>query len=225
MAKGIKKPLVKKSVPLKKKGSTPALSKPLDYTKIKGVFVGSGSDGLNEAEVRDQIVSLTGKKKTSDINVLYIGTATYDLDGPRQRQTVRFKEAGCKIHSLDCALVKPNKKKLEAALKNKDVIIISGGNSLYAVDRLKKLGVGPMIEEAVKRDRTILSGGSAGALCWFDAGHSDSMDPATYKDAMLGATFTDESQVGGGKNKKWKYIRIPMFGFLPGLVAPHHDKV
>ena len=82
-----------------------------------------------------------------------------------------------------------------------------------------------MIENAVKKYNTILSGGSAGALCWFDAGHSDSMDPATYKDAMLGASFTDESQVGGGKNKKWKYIRIPMFGFFPGLVAPHHDKV
>lgn len=45
--------------------------------------MGSGSDGLNEAEVRDQIIALTNKKKTSDINVLYIGTATYDLDGPR----------------------------------------------------------------------------------------------------------------------------------------------
>jgi dipeptidase E len=108
-------------------------------------------------------------------------------------------------------------------LKNKDVIIISGGNSLYGVDRLKKLGVGPMIEEAIKRDNTILSGGSAGALCWFDGGHSDSMDPATYRESMLGATFTDESQVGGGTNKKWKYIRVPMFGYLPGLLAPHHD--
>lgn len=82
---------------------------------------------------------------------------------------------------------------MEAALSNKDVIIISGGNSLFAVDRLKKLGVQPMIENAVKKYNTILSGGSAGALCWFDAGHSDSMDPATYKDAMLGASFTDES--------------------------------
>ena len=84
---------------------------------------------------------MTGKNKKSDINVLYIGTATYDLNGPRHNQTIRFKEAGCKIHSLDCALAKPPKKKLEAALSNKDVIIISGGNSLYAVDRLKKLGV------------------------------------------------------------------------------------
>ena len=50
-----------------------------------------------------------------------------------------------------------------------------------------------MIENALKKYNTILSGGSAGALCWFDAGHSDSMDPASYKKSMLGATFQDES--------------------------------
>lgn len=31
----------------------------------------------------------------------------------------------------------------------------------------------------------VLTGGSAGAICWFDGGHSDSMDPATYKNNML----------------------------------------
>ena len=50
-----------------------------------------------------------------------------------------------------------------------------------------------MIENALRKYNTILSGGSAGALCWFDAGHSDSMDPASYKKSMLGATFQDES--------------------------------
>lgn len=83
MAKGIKKVAEVKAVPKIKKPAKPSDTKALDYTKIKGVFVGSGSDGLNEAEVRDQIITLTNKKKTSDINVLYIGTATYDLDGPR----------------------------------------------------------------------------------------------------------------------------------------------
>ena len=29
-------------------------------------------------------------------------------------------------------------------------------------------------------------GGSAGANCWFDAGHSDSMDPMTFRRSALG---------------------------------------
>ena len=71
----------------------------------------------------------------------------------------------------------------------------------------------------------VITGGSAGAIIWFDGGHSDSMDPATYKESMLGQTnITDESQIGDQSViKEWKYIRIPGFGFLPGFIAPHHD--
>jgi hypothetical protein len=50
------------------------------FAHIKGVFVGSGSDGLNNAHVRDCIIKLTGKPNPG---VLYLGTATYDLEGPR----------------------------------------------------------------------------------------------------------------------------------------------
>ena len=31
----------------------------------------------------------------------------------------------------------------------------------------------------------ILTGGSAGAICWFHSGHSDSADPDSYVDTML----------------------------------------
>ena len=54
---------------------------------VKGCFVGSGSDGLNEALVCETIIGQTGKAAPV---VLYLGTATYDLDGPRTRQTERF---------------------------------------------------------------------------------------------------------------------------------------
>ena len=37
----------------------------------------------------------------------------------------------------------------------------------------------------------VIGGGSAGAICWFDGGHSDSFDPDTFKGAML-REFGDE---------------------------------
>ena len=52
-------------------------------TTIKGCFVGSGSDGLNDALVCETIIGQTGKAAPV---VLYLGTATYDLAGPRSRQ-------------------------------------------------------------------------------------------------------------------------------------------
>ena len=33
------------------------------------------------------------------------------------------------------------------------------------------------------------------------------------------------SEVVGEDSKDWKYIRVPVLGFLPGLMCPHHDKV
>ena len=32
---------------------------------------------------------------------------------------------------------------------------------------------------------TVMAGGSAGFIVWFDAGHSDSHDPDSYKNSML----------------------------------------
>ena len=51
---------------------------------LKGLFVGSGSDGLNDVSVCNTILSLTGKS-SANVKVLYLGTATYDLVGPRER--------------------------------------------------------------------------------------------------------------------------------------------
>jgi dipeptidase E len=72
----------------------------------------------------------------------------------------------------------------------------------------------------------IFCGGSFGALWVFDAGHSDSMDPDTYKGAMTGtlAKGGDESTNLEGEAKPWEYVRAPALGFLPGICCPHYDK-
>ena len=145
---------------------------------LRGLFVGSGSDGLNESIMCETILALSGKQGPP--KVLYLGTATYDLEGPRQRQTLRFIEAGCQVSSLDVATACPSKRESSAAIQAADVIIVSGGNTLWAVDRWNRLGIDQDLREAMMRG-AVLTGGSAGAICWFDAGHSDSADPDTFK--------------------------------------------
>ena len=56
--------------------------------------------------------------------------------------------------------------------------------------RWNKLGLTELIRAAMERG-CVLSGGSAGCICWFDAGHSDSHDPESYKNAMLGEPEKD----------------------------------
>ena len=114
---------------------------------------------------------------------------------------------------------------------------MSGGNTLYALDRWKRLGMDVFLRKAMARG-AVLTGGSAGAICWFDGGHSDSMDPDTWKDAMLqkfspqkqqpekeGQDESSEAPKSMHDAKDWQYIRVPGLGFLPGLVCPHHDKI
>ena len=117
---------------------------------------------------------------------------------------------------------------MEQLVNNADVIVVSGGNSLFACDRWNKIGLTPLLRNAMNRG-AVLSGGSAGCICWFDAGHSDSADPDSYKAAMLAAASglnkDESSEAPEGEAKPWSYIRIPCLGFLPGLICVHHDKI
>jgi dipeptidase E len=208
-------------------------------TDMKGCFVGSGSEGLQQAEVCAQILALTGKAP-AEVTVLYLGTATYDLLPPRHNQTVRLQEAGCTITSLEASgapgQTQTEKTDYARLCEAADVIVVSGGNTLWAMDRWAAVGLLPLLRAAAERG-AVLTGGSAGAICWFEAGHSDSMDADTYKGAMLaeaaaaaagGAEGKDEASAApeaGAEVKAWEYIRCPCLGFFPGLVCPHADKV
>jgi dipeptidase E len=64
------------------------------------------------------------------------------------------------------------KGQVDEMLEGADIILVSGGNTLFAVDRWKLCGIDAAISRAASRG-AVLCGGSAGAICWFDAGHSD----------------------------------------------------
>jgi len=200
---------------------------------VRGCFVGSGSEGLQQPEVCAQIIALTGKAP-ADITICYLGTATYDIVQPKINQTGKLVSAGCKLTQIICGV--DGTEEMRQKVDSADVLIISGGNTLYAIDYWNKVGLSAMLKGAADKG-TVLSGGSAGAICWFDAGHSDSADSDSYKDAMIreaeaavvAATCAvkDESTglEEGQAAKLWEYIRVGCLGFLPGLVCPHADKV
>lgn len=189
------------------------------------VAAGSGREGLAEPQIRDAIIHLSHKATPS---VLYLGTATYDLVMPEAEQTGKFAEIGCAVTALKLASSTPFDEEMQERFDHADVIIASGGNTLFAVDRWRRLGVDRLIRQALQRG-AVLSGGSAGAISWFDGGHSDSMDPETYKRYMLaqsdeGAEVSREMPLSDAERTGWDYIRVPGLGFLPGLCCPHHDR-
>lgn len=186
---------------------------------LRGFFGGSGKDLMGTPAVAAELIALSGKAKPV---VLYLGTATYDLPGPRDSHLISLREAGCDIRLLEMCRVTPPETKIKESIESADIILVCGGNTLWAIDRLHNLGIPDLLREAMTRG-AVLSGGSAGAICWFDGGHSDSMDPHTYFRTPY--LFTGESGDGAGERPAWKYIRVPGLGFLPGLICPHHDRV
>ena len=68
--------------------------------------------------------------------------------------------------------------------------------------RWRRLGVDRMLVDAHRRG-TVLAGLSAGAVCWFRFGHSDSM-----------SFYHPE---------RWDYIRVRCLGLIPGTCCPHYD--
>ena len=203
--------------------------------KLRGCFVGSGSSGMQSPVIAAAIMELVPLKSRENPNALYIGTATYDLPEPRIKQTKALEAAGCIIDDLCCSDVNDSSlQEIETKIAWADIIVVSGGNTLFMVDTWKARGIDVLILEAASRG-CVLCGGSAGAIAWFDGGHSDSADPETYRDFMLQeesreshkADDTDEaSEAPSNKTKKkdWDYIRAPCLSFLPGLVCPHYDK-
>jgi dipeptidase E len=208
---------------------------PEQWPRVKAVLVGSGSDGMGGAGISDAVLGLVGKDQSSDVRVLYIGTPTYYLPGPTSKQCAPFADAGCVVSELELigeSTAVPSADEIAAMIRGADVILVSGGNPLFAVALWEAHGVPSLLREAMEAG-AVICGGSCGLICWFTAGHSDSADPASYKTAMLGGATTQESGAGvaapaphaieGGDS--WDYIRCPCLGLLPGLICPHHDRV
>jgi peptidase E len=55
---------------------------------------------------------------------------------------------------------------MHSKIENAHVILVSGGNTLYATDRWTALGLRDIFRTAMERG-TVMTGGSAGAICWY----------------------------------------------------------
>ena len=64
------------------------------------------------------------------------------------------------------------------------------------------LGVDKILKRAYERG-IVFAGVSAGAICWFDSGHSNSL---FYYN-----------------QKNWKYINVKGMGLVKGIFCPHYD--
>lgn len=164
-----------------------------------GGYVGHGGrPSMNSLPIDRKIVRLSGKKKP---RVLFIPTGTEDWDGYIDWFHKTYREKlKCLTDTLLLYKETPTKKQIARKILWADIIYVGGGNTLKMMKRWKRFGVDKLLRKAHKRN-IILCGVSAGSICWFQYGVSDSRQ------------FRNPTS----KN----YIRVAGLGLVKNLHCPH----
>jgi dipeptidase E len=149
--------------------------------------------------------------------LVYLGTASYDDDARMEPQIEGYREY-CEIIPLRVSEAMttstPSLDEIASTLASAQIILASGGNTLYAVNRWKELGMDELLHDAACRG-AVMCGGSAGAISWFDDGHSDSMNPTSQ--LHVDPNLTEDEK------ENWPYMRVKALGIFPAMCVPHHD--
>jgi peptidase E len=125
--------------------------------------------------------------------VAFVATASAEPDSYLVSFYTAFLKLGCRPTHLSFFKRTPD---LRSYLLNQDVIFIGGGNTKSMLAVWRDWGVPEILREAWESG-IVLTGVSAGAICWFEQGVTDSW--------------------AGGLRP------IDGLGFLPGSCCPHYD--
>jgi dipeptidase E len=135
--------------------------------------------------------------------VLFIPTASEDnVDYCEAFHDQYEKRLGCFVQELLLYRNRPSNKKIQMLISQSDIIYVGGGNTLRMMNLWRKLGLDKYLDKARKRG-VVFCGLSAGSICWFRQGNSDSRK------------FKDES------NKT--LIKVKGLNYADVLICPHYD--
>jgi dipeptidase E len=152
------------------------------------------------AEIDREIIRLSNRQRP---NILFVPTASSDSE----IYWKHFREyfggfLQCRTDVLFLVREMPTKEQIERKIFSADIVYVGGGNTLYMMRVWRRFGVDQILKAAYRKG-TVLAGISAGAICWFDSGHSDSM------------SFYDPQH--------WRYINVRGLGLISGINCPHYN--
>mmetsp|Transcript_1218 Transcript_1218/g.2327 ORF Transcript_1218/g.2327 Transcript_1218/m.2327 type:complete len:488 (-) Transcript_1218:247-1710(-) len=186
------------------------------YPKI--LTTGSGN-AVHLPSIFSKLIALTGKTRP---NVVYIGTPFFDREDKYETGTASFRRIGCNIKRLMVAkeCTTPSQEEMTRIVVHwADLIMISGGNSLFAMLRWQSIGLDRLLHEAATKGK-VLCGGLAGCGCYFESMQTDSLKPEACKlSERVLAELSPEERLD------WSFVRITCLGFMDGFCIPHIDTV
>jgi peptidase E len=127
--------------------------------------------------------------------VLFVPTASGD--DPAYQLTFYRQLAGLECEPSHLELFQRTVGDVDALVRSQDIVLVGGGNTANMLAIWRLHGVDRALRAAYA-EGTVLSGWSAGCICWFEAGTTDSFTPE------LGPLFDG-------------------LGLLKGSASPHYD--
>ena len=166
----------------------------MTQTKRQIIALGGGGFSMEPDNLRLDHYILN-QSSAPEPRVCFLPTASGDSD----RYITRFYDA---FTRLDCrpthlSLFRPPKDSLTSFLQRQDIVYVGGGSTFNLIALWKAWKLDEALRQAWEGG-TILCGLSAGSLCWFEEGLSDSITPGQYQ-------------------------KIECLGFLKGSHCPHYD--
>ena len=143
------------------------------------------------------VLGLAGSEEPA---VCFLPTASGDAASYVEKFMTAFQNVPCRPSHL--SLFAPPRD-LRAFVLAQDVIYVGGGNTRNLLVLWREWGLDGYLREAWA-EGIVLAGLSAGMICWFDAGLTDST-PGTTGDPV------DDLSA------------LPCLGFLAGSACPHYD--
>ena len=133
------------------------------------VAIGGGGFGrsLGSLAIEKYIISLVNKKNPK---ICFIPTASGDNDLYKLNFYRAFSELKCITSHIDFF---SRTEDLEEKVSTQDIIYVGGGNTKSMLAVWKEWNLHEILKKAYENG-IVMSGVSAGAICWFDKGITDS---------------------------------------------------
>jgi dipeptidase E len=177
---------------------------------VKIIAIGGGEIGrpredgigyypIETTPIDSEILTLTGKKSPK---LLFLPTASYDSVAYYNVVKAHFIKIGfSSVNVLYLSDKTLTQQQIKKTVLSHDAIYVGGGNTLRMMTTWKRLGVDKILKQALDKN-IVLAGLSAGSICWFSYGNSDSR------------------KFSSGSNK---LIKVTGLGYIDALHCPHYD--
>jgi len=179
------------------------------------IVLGGGGFSMEPSRALDRyFLAATGRSRP---RICFVGTASGDAESYRYK----FYEAmaGLDARATHLSLITPPTADLASFLLDQDGIFVGGGNTRSLLALWREWGIDAILRTAYERG-IVLGGISAGMICWFDYGITDSIPGALTPLRGLGwLRGTACPHYDGEAARRPAFHRLLAAGAVPGGYA------